>query len=70
MKQSEVVIGMRCFANIGAELAAVIVVAAIEPSRFDAGKHSRFSIRREGSSTILSKPRTAAALRLENRKKF
>jgi hypothetical protein len=70
MKQSEIKIGGRYFANIGAELAAVIVIAEVEPSRFDKGTHTRYRIRREDSTTPLNKPRTAAALRLENRRQF
>ena len=72
MKQSEVKIGGRYFANVCGNLAAVIVVEVIEPStRYDRpGTHTRYRIRREDSTTVLSKPRTAAALREENRKKF
>jgi hypothetical protein len=70
MKQSEVQIGGRYFANVCGNLAAVIVVAEVPASSWDKGGHTRFSIRREDSSTTLSKPRTAAALRVENRKRF
>ncbi len=68
MKQAEIVIGMTCYANICGELAAVVVLGEVEPSRFDKGKHTRYRIRRENSNTPLSKPRTAAALRLEKKK--
>ena len=65
MKQTEVQIGGIYLTRICGALAPVVVVEKIEPSRqYDRpGTHTRYRIRREGSSSILSKSRTAAALR-------
>lgn len=67
MKQSDVVVGSVYLTRICGALAPVVVVEKIEPSRqYDRpGTHTRYRIRREGSSSILSKSRTAAALRLK-----
>jgi len=65
MKQAEIQVGGTYLTRICGSLAPVVVVEKVEPSRqYDRpGTHTRYRIRREDSSSILSKPRTAAALR-------
>jgi hypothetical protein len=66
MKQAEIQVGSVYLTRICGSLAPVVVVEKIEPSRYDRpGTHTRYRIRREDSSSILAKSRTAAALRLK-----
>ncbi len=76
MKQSEVVIGETYYTNIGAELAAVKVVALVEGSRDPWNgkvKRDQFRIHRvkaQGANPDRTMLRSAAALRKENVKFF
>ena len=71
MKQSDVKLGMKVYTYIGQDLCPVEVVGKyVDVGGWNARTKTRFSVRRFGSTSVLPKKRTAAALRVLPVKNF